>query len=653
MSGLKEYLSKALNSSSPEETIKYLKTGTEVLKSGEKLDLSGILSSLKKIGKNLGVKSYLPLLELYSELLKRISQLTYYEQCEFLNDIHQFCALMPGCYAADELLIACEEAIKGSSQLLAAKEIVSLFELPNSIDEKLKSISDEIIQENLGDLSSIITLFSDCPTLKMQNKIFEDKIEGFLLSIEKKIDSFIILDLVKIIENFVFPVNYSLTIPDAHIGEYKLAQPRYSEHILKIVQKILADFIVSEKKARQQILRILNRLWDEDSMNNELLFDISKILLDNIEIDEDIENEPEASHLLYKLMNTSIKKSLKNSLETDNLLRPLFDSLDYKPSQLVSYSPEEAFDKIGYALNAYIKAGENFDYFINIETPNSVLVWGFVCLHYDIAVKLTRVSDNFVLIPETRIKCDTSPSTGHLVIDRTGLYQLTWVNSYSWLNAKHIRYRVTVFTPSNPETKPKTKAIQVINDTELPNLIPIGIWITNKIQVMTQGSITEIPSISNIYEILSRYPQNSNFSMGVVGPNPLHIPKLNVAGLCTCTDSDALLFLGFDLFGPNLIISIVQHDQLRVSVGSDRMIIFSCTSQLSVSEELGNLLNIFGPSFVIIAGDDINIKSIEKQLENYTSTENIQESLLRSGNELVLKAASRLFAYSKELYKES
>lgn len=651
MSGFKECLSKALNSTIPEESIKFLNNATEVLKVAEKTDITGILPSLQKIGKNIGLKSYLPLIEIYSELVQRISKLNYNEQNSLLSDVHGLCQTMHGCYNADKLLATCEEVIKGNNKMNLDVEIVAIFELPSYVDERIGFITNQINQGLVNDLSLMVNFLSECTSLNLQFQIFEEKFEGFLVSIEKKINGEIVLGAIKILDNFVFPRKYSLKISDKETGLYELTQPKFSPKILKTCLKVIDYLVAFEVTIGQQALGILERLWDE--VNYEVLFDISKILLGNIAAEGGPDYKFQASQLLYKIMNLDIKANFKYALEADKVLRPLFDSLDYKPKFLDGSYPEEVFDIIGYALNANIKAGENFDYFINIEVPNSVLVWGFVCLFYDIGMKITRISDNSEILPETRFKCDSKPATGHLVLGQTGLYQLTWVNSYSWLNFKQIRYRVTVYSPSKVETKPKEKIIQVINETNMSNLIPLGIWKKPIVQVYSQGSITEIPSISTIYDILSMYPENSQFSIGIVGPSPLHVPKLKVASLCTCTDSDALLLLGFDIHGPHSIISVVNQEGLRVSVGINRSKVFSSSSDLTIPEELGNLLNIFGPSFVFIAGDDINIKSIEKQLEDFTSTEIIQESYLRVGNDLMFKAASKLFAYSKELYRES
>lgn len=118
-----------------------------------------------------------------------------------------------------------------------------------------------------------------------------------------------------------------------------------------------------------------------------------------------------------------------------------------------------------------VNAGEEFEVPVSITKPGTILKWVFQSRDYDIEFSITkRVKEEEEVVSDNSNDEDTeedssdsddeyedvfapkryAPNTlheGQLVLEKNGIYHLTWDNSYSWMREKHVVYSVEIIYP--------------------------------------------------------------------------------------------------------------------------------------------------------------------------------------------------------------
>ena len=106
-----------------------------------------------------------------------------------------------------------------------------------------------------------------------------------------------------------------------------------------------------------------------------------------------------------------------------------------------------------------IEAGKEDFKYIEINEPDSIIYIGFALLNYDINFKLLKYkanTNNVIDNPEQSFEtvlqvdkinaCDL-PVKLIVFAPEPGVYKAVWDNSYSWLNSKKMRIRISVLKP--------------------------------------------------------------------------------------------------------------------------------------------------------------------------------------------------------------
>lgn len=107
--------------------------------------------------------------------------------------------------------------------------------------------------------------------------------------------------------------------------------------------------------------------------------------------------------------------------------------------------------RVGYPTIVDIESGrEDFKY-IEVTEPNSLVYIGFALLHYDINFRLLKYkvssNDNQTfkeIISVEKINATDAPIKLIAFVPEPGVYKAVWDNTYSWLNSKKLRIRISI-----------------------------------------------------------------------------------------------------------------------------------------------------------------------------------------------------------------
>lgn len=666
MSGINDYISKALNSSTSAEASEYLLQSEPLDFPVNEISRS-IIPALQKIQKTHSFKVFYALLKIYSKLTSKLSRFQQSDQILILKEVHYLASKVKDCPLSNILIDNCCEFI--TSSLAQNTEISSLFDLPDSIDSKLADLVNNIktglrpFEEFMGELGST----------RLQYWFIETRFEGFLLAIEKHLNEDLAIELIKFIEKFLFrsriPLYLSGTV------EYSVASFNLNSKLQKISRplfKFIDLLSLFEVRVLETSIKVLHILWESEDLDKEPIFDMTKLILTKISTEGQLEYQKVASSLLYLILNSNCKSSFKSSLEQIAALRPLLESDFYRPWLEQSSLPESFLPSILLPIKSEIPAGESQSIYLSVDKPGTLLIWSFNCPVYDIGFKVQEAQSSSVLVPETRVKCEEVPSSGHLVINQAGLIEITWINSYSWLHSKQVLYKIALLEPAPLKPKTETPLVQAINESHVASLVEVGVWIRQpgKIQVLCQGGLFEISSLRDLYETLDMVAHGKKFNVGVVGKGPVFAPKLKVESLLTCVDVNALVLNGFMMHGPNSVIGIVIDNEGeeggeegtreqagglqiagRIAVGVHKTVVYSEESK-NIVEDISKLLNVFGHAFVLVAGGQVDLdvlKKLERMAEAQVNVDVFQQSHFRLANDLLLDAAAKLMFFFDEL----
>ena len=156
-----------------------------------------------------------------------------------------------------------------------------------------------------------------------------------------------------------------------------------------------------------------------------MLYNIIKTVLIDIAAEGSSFYKTKAAEVLYEISISDIENDYKNELESDVVLKSLFESLSFRPAEIIPITINDLPAIIGYPMNATIDAGQEFCYCIEAPTENCILTYGFASKQYDISFRIERIDYPEVLLFQERVLCIDKPYTGSILLDFPGLYKLT------------------------------------------------------------------------------------------------------------------------------------------------------------------------------------------------------------------------------------
>lgn len=586
----------------------FLSTSTTSFNS---LDLS-LLQSLGKIAEAFSAPVHLEICKFCSELLNHATSLKSPFVLHLCATTLSLCELLRGSHISESTLLKIEQTLLnlknagGTGGLIEkCQDLLKFFQIPD-IEEKYKIILEEIRSNTPSGITSLIDFLSSFNKLHTQYRVFEDKFLDIVRVLEDSVNGLGLAEkLIQMLELYVYQRVYKVEIEGGSFIEvYEIIGEYLSEKVLINAVQALQAILPYEVDATEKALGLVHRMWYYFPDSREMLYDLTKILLSDIAAEGSIIYKSKASHLLYEIMRLDIKPEFQESLEQDRILKPLYESPDYKPRMLDLYSPLNIPVNQALPLNVEIPSGEDFYSCIEVLKENSIIIWGFMSKYYDIGFRIEKVFPQSIVLSESRYECSEKAITGSLLIKEPGLYKLIWVNSYSWFNSKQIRYRTALLQPL-PRLKGNSNddIVEVISECAL--YIPgpsVSIRTKNMVKVFYQKA-------------------------GVLQSK--------------CDDSEALARIGIDLHKDGTVVAVVCEDGIRISIGYNGEIVFSQSRKGTIEEEVANALAVFGPGYVFVAGVEVSVKELEKELEIRAGKEIVGQSFIREANKL-LAAALRL-----------
>ncbi|OMJ70033.1 hypothetical protein SteCoe_32096 [Stentor coeruleus] len=612
---ISELIAKAEASKNLTEVIESIKSATLILSSSKSsfnsLDLS-LLQSLGKIAEAFSSPAHLEICKFCSELLNHTSNLQSPFVLHLCATTLSLCELLRGSHISESTLLKIEKVllnlknVSGAEGLIEkCQELLKYFQIPD-IEDKYRTILEEIKSNNPSGLKSLIDLLSSFNKLHIQYRVFEDKFLDVVRVLEDSVNGLGLAEkLIQILELYIYQKVYKVKITEESCPEvYEIVGEYLSEKVLINAVQALQAIIPYEVDTTEKTLGLVHKLWYYFPDSREMLYDLTKVLLGDIAAEGSIVYKTKASHLLYEIMRLDINPDFQESLERDRIIKPLFESSDYKPSILDLYNPLNIPVNLALPLDIEIPSGEDFYSCIEVIKENSILIWGFMSKYYDIGFKIEKVFPQSIILPECRYECSEKAITGSLLVKDPGLYKLIWVNSYSWFKSKQIRYRTALLQPL-----PRLKGNS--NDDIVDVISECALYIPGpSISVRTKSMVKVFYQKAGILQ-------------------------------SKCDDSEALARISVDLHGHETVIAVVCDDGVRVSIGYKGEIVFSQSRTGTMEEEIANALAVFGPGYVFVAGVEIDVKELEKELEKRVGKEVVAQSFIRGANKL-LAAALRL-----------
>ena len=274
------------------------------------------------------------------------------------------------------------------------------------------------------------------------------------------------------------------------------------ENIFSICNLILNTLSIYEKNFDLQFVcyLILKKLYFTFPQFRKKIEDALAVILSNIcTFKEDIERSTSIEcrqflHYLLKESDEELKQKIQHRIQSKS-------NIDISLGVNISYTKEDIeYDiinfnefnlRIGYPNYYQVEAGTSFEKYIEIEHPNSLIYIGFATQAYDINFKLMKyvqdISDSskFIeIIKFDKINCSEIPIKIIILIHNPGIFKIIFDNTYSWVNSKIVRYRLSVLRP--------------LSLIHLPEINPNQIQVVIKKEDKTQQQIQEEQEINNL-----------------------------------------------------------------------------------------------------------------------------------------------------------
>ena len=103
------------------------------------------------------------------------------------------------------------------------------------------------------------------------------------------------------------------------------------------------------------------------------LYDIIKIILDDISKSGSTYYKIKASEFLYQIINSELHDSYRSILNSDQLLKSLFESDKYRPYQMIPIALNKLIAPTGFMIKASINPGQEYYYVIEAPTNKCIL----------------------------------------------------------------------------------------------------------------------------------------------------------------------------------------------------------------------------------------------------------------------------------------
>lgn len=588
------------------------------------------------------------------------------------------------------------EQLEVVRQLLDKKTVINY-------EEALKPIIEEIQEKNSFAINRLMDMFSSIPTIKEQFICFGTQLEPVLNALALNADEEMHKRFSRVLENFLFRINYNVKLGGFEDGStynhlYSASETRLlhaHDDVFYSALKFLQMLQTYDRGNNPTLILLIRRLWDIYPEHRSSTFDL---IIDNLKVSALSQNEDikgNAARFLYVIIHSKdVDLEFKSKLEVEQAIETLFKHEKHSEEAIKDVFEAETpveIDSIqahvGFPLSAIVPSGEKVFRVIEVQEPNSILVWGFATEYYDISYTLLRVDlpEPEIIIEEIKVQCDQAPTLGMRLLHAPGLYKFVWSNDYSWFRGKHLRFKIALLKPTvvpkniSEDNKEIQQVINIINPDKIGDLcystssmgvLEIGCHISqNKIKMISHNHREEadFTSDSEIAGLIASFIQNiSNTSheihqirkIGIVEKIQTRREGLeNLGAIAVARDVDAVALFSEQSLHSHTLIAVVNDDGLRSCVVHKGKILLSedgeplgdvsRTNTQDAALAISSLLSIFGPAVVVISGKSLieHMASLIEKVRPLVPAHIWQRSVIRESvysTSVAVEAASKL-----------
>ncbi|CDW75143.1 sec14-like protein 2-like [Stylonychia lemnae] len=271
----------------------------------------------------------------------------------------------------------------------------------------------------------------------------------------------ILSSISKILETLIAQTEYLMKVKnqagqDALVVYVDKEFKKYLRSKCKKLYKVFAfginALITRHKSFKFQVscLRLLKRFYEIFEKHQVVLEDTILTCLQNFAEIEVVKKHKIAALFYYHLLNSfetteNFKKKLREEKSLEILkFNPHFSSIFYinQVEQENALELNQLHIKSGFPLEQTIQPKQNFKQYIVVNKPQSILHYNFTTQEYNIGFsiekvgQLKQVSGNWEEVNNEEV--------GTVLLLKPGVYKAVWHNSYSYLKAKTLKYRIRV-----------------------------------------------------------------------------------------------------------------------------------------------------------------------------------------------------------------
>ena len=215
------------------------------------------------------------------------------------------------------------------------------------------------------------------------------------------------------------------------------------QYVLYVLAKKL--FFLYEGKFRDKIEPIIaeimvNLCFYKLNSVSEIKIFIKEMLNSNDEKDKNFKNLLKRKIDFIK-MNPNFQLNSTNKKTEKNLVTNI-ENISNEALFLL-----EGDLKLSYFLSRKIKNGDNFNFYVELTEPYSILDFCAVIEEYNIKLSIFDLTEEKYIIKNIEVNAFSSPYKICLFFTRPVIIKFIFDNTFSWIRDKSIKYKVNIFYP--------------------------------------------------------------------------------------------------------------------------------------------------------------------------------------------------------------
>lgn len=239
--------------------------------------------------------------------------------------------------------------------------------------------------------------------------------------------------IIKYVEKFksinsLFEFQYVLYILVKRV--YFHFYEHYKEKVEPLLAEILINLCFFKVETLEEVKLFIKNILNS---NKEKDYTLKDLLNKKIEI---LKSNPNFSYLP------------SNKEEDENINYDFFSNA-YNFSNEGLYLLESDL-KLGFFMTKVIEAGNIFEFYVDLSEPYCILDFCMILDDYDLSVKIINVNEEKEILSIKEVTINSCPLKITMFFTKPGIFKFEFDNSYSWIRAKTIKYKINTFNPQKP-----------------------------------------------------------------------------------------------------------------------------------------------------------------------------------------------------------